>query len=76
MLEYDRIKFIESRDGALAALEFAKICLKIYRSCVLHSRKRGYIKPHFGSTLMYRRKFIISYLSFKRYITNAKISHS
>lgn len=68
MIEYNRIKVIENRDGALAALEYAKTCIKIYRACVLHSRKRGYIKPHFGSTPLYRRKFIISYLSFKRYI--------
>ncbi len=67
MIEYDRIKVIENRHGSLAALEYAKTCIKIYRACVLHSRKRGYIKPHFGSTPLYRRKFIISYLSFKRY---------
>lgn len=76
MIEYDRIKLIESRDGLLAALEFAKTCLKIYRSCVLHSRKRGFNKPHHASTSMYRRGFITSYLSFKEYIENAKISHS
>jgi hypothetical protein len=68
MLEYDRIKSIEDRDGVIAALEFAKTCLKIYRSCVLHSRRRGFNKPHHGSTAAYRRGFINSYLSFKRYI--------
>lgn len=75
MIEYGRIETIENRDGVKAALEFAKTCLKIYRACVLHSRKRGYIKPHFGSTPLYRRKFIISYLSFKEYIANAKINN-
>lgn len=68
-LEFERLSTIEERDGKDAALEFAKTCLKIYRSCVLHSRKRGYIKPHFGSTPLYRRKFIVSYLSFKGYLS-------
>ena len=68
-LEFERLSIIEDRDGKESALKFAKECIKIYRACVLHSRKRGYVRPHFGSTPLYRRKFIISYLSFKRYMS-------
>lgn len=66
--ELDRIKFIENRDGIAAALEFCVITRKVYRQCVLRSRKRGFIMPHHASFPEYRRGFIESYLAFKCYI--------
>ena len=66
--EKTRLKFIEDRDGSDLALNFAYRSMKIYRSAVLHSAKRGVANPHFASTNQFRRKFIESYLGFKRYI--------
>ena len=68
MAESSRLLFIETRDGVTGAKDFALRTLKIYRSAVLHSRKRGFPHPHHASLPQYRREFITSYLSFKHYL--------
>ena len=68
--ETARLSHIEHTQGIVAAKEFASRTIKIYRTCVLQSRKRGHLKPHFASFPEYRSKFIKSYLAFKRYIKN------
>lgn len=67
-MESTRLASIEARDGVAGALEFAKRTMIQYRRAVLNSRKRGKINPSHGSIPEYRRGFIESYLSFKKYI--------
>lgn len=61
-----RIAFLERRDGIDAAKDFAKRTMRQYRKCVLMNGRHGR-KFHFASYGEYRRKFIESYLAFKRY---------
>ena len=77
MSERQRLSFVEQRDGIHGAVDFARQGIKIYRSCVLQSAKRGYgakgsayadRKPHHASFREYRRGFIESYLAFKAYV--------
>ena len=77
MAEESRLAFVEQRDGVQGAMAFARQGVKIYRSCVLQSAKRGYgVKgsayadktPHHASFREYRRGFIESYLAFKSYV--------
>ena len=57
--ERERVMFIYDRDGYDEAIEWAKRTYKIYRSCVLNKR-------HFASKVMYRRRFIESYIDLKK----------
>lgn len=68
MAEEQRLAFVEQRDGVEGAVEFARQGIKIYRTCVLRSMKRGFAKPHHASLPEYRRGFIESYLAWKHYI--------
>ena len=77
MAEEQRLAFVEQRDGVQGAVAFARQGIKIYRSCVLQSARRGYgVKgsayadksPHHASFREYRRGFIDSYLAFKAYV--------
>lgn len=67
-MESKRLAFIETRDGVVGALDFAQRTMVQYRRAVLNSRKRGSTKPSHGSLPEYRKGFIESYLSFKKYI--------
>jgi hypothetical protein len=71
MSEQGRIRFIEQRDGKASAMEFCKRTLTIYRTCLLHSRKRGFDKPHHASFPEYRRRFIESICAFRSYISKS-----
>jgi hypothetical protein len=71
MAEEHRLAFLENRDGKDAAKEFAKRTMRMYRSAVLASRKRGFDKPHHASLPEYRRGFIESYCALKRYVASA-----
>ena len=77
MTETDRLAFVEQRDGIQGAVAFARQGVRIYRSCVLQSARRGYgVKgsayadktPHHASFREYRRGFIESYIAFKAYV--------
>lgn len=68
MCEFDRLTFIEARDGKDAAIEFAQRTLTIYRRSLLQSRKRGFVKPHHASIPEYRQSFIESCIEFKQYL--------
>lgn len=70
--ESERIKFIEDTKGKEEALAFCVRSAKIYKNAVLCSRKRGVSKPHFASTGEFRKRFILSYLSFREYIEENK----
>lgn len=59
--EAQRLALVEQRDGRDAARAFASRSLRIYRQAVLNPR-------HFAATPLYRRRFIESYLEFKRYL--------
>ena len=74
MIEDQRLAFIEKRSGVQSAILFAKQTLKIYRSSVLRSSKRGFDKPHHASFSGYRKTFIQSYLAFKKYVGKHLIS--
>ncbi|MEO8600378.1 MAG: hypothetical protein ABI656_11170 [bacterium] len=61
MDEVSRITFLIDRDGIDSAIEWVRRTLRIYRSSVLN-------RKHFASSHGYRRRFIESYLSFKRWL--------
>lgn len=65
--EFQRIALICARDGLAAAVDFCARTSRIYRDAVLASGRRGHHHAHFASLPEYRRKFIGSYLDFKRF---------
>ncbi len=67
-LEWQRIKFLIERDGLVTALEWCRQTMKIYRSAVLWHGDINQ-KPHHASTRGYKKTFILSYLDFKRFIS-------
>lgn len=60
--EKARIELLVRRDGPVAAIQWVRRTLGIYRRAVLDKR-------HFASTGEYRRAFIESYCQFKRWLT-------
>lgn len=56
-----RIEFLLQRDGAVARLVWVRRTLMIYRRAVLDRR-------HFAHLAEYRRKFVASCLSFRRWL--------
>ncbi len=65
--EKRRIEFLIERDGLEATRAWVARTMKIYRQAVLYKgdiNKRG----HFATTIAFRRKFIESYLSFKKFL--------
>lgn len=64
-----RLAVIVKFEGVKAAVEFAERTMRVYRTAVLTSRKRGCAKPHHASLPEYRRNFIMGYLSFKQFIS-------
>jgi hypothetical protein len=65
-IEYDRLKFVEQRDGKEAAVSFARRTMQIYRSHVLNVK--GWLNND------KRLSFIKSYLHFKHYYLREKIA--
>ena len=67
--ENTRIKFLIERDGLEATREWVARTMQTYRRAVLD---RGDINKHghFASTRAFRRQFIESYLSFKRFLNH------
>ncbi len=67
--EWERIRFLIERDGFEAAQEWCRNTIKIYRTAVLD---RGNInrKPHYASCREFKKNFILSYLDFKKFISN------
>ena len=61
--EASRIEFLLQRDGLAATRIWVLRTLAIYRRSVLD---RG----HFAHTAYYRRKFIVSYLGFRRWLVS------
>jgi hypothetical protein len=59
--ESARIEFLLQRDGAEARLIWVQRTLLIYRRALLN-------RKHFAHLPDYRRKFIASYLSFRRWL--------
>lgn len=59
--ETSRIEFLLQRDGAAATLIWVRRTLAIYRRSALDRR-------HFAHTAEYRRKFVASYLGFRRWL--------
>jgi hypothetical protein len=70
--ERRRIAFLCARDGIAGASEYCERTSRIYRRSVLTSRKRGHLHVHFASLPEYRRRFIASYLDFKRFALSHK----
>jgi hypothetical protein len=64
MSEQARLAFLVQRDGALAAAEWARRTMRIYRRAVL-------APGHFARAPEYRRRFIEAYCEFKRWIAGA-----
>lgn len=61
-VEAQRVLLLTARDGELATRQWVVRTLAIYRRAVLDHR-------HFASTPEYRRRFILSYLSFRRWLS-------
>jgi hypothetical protein len=73
--EWRCIAFLCARDGIAGASEYCERTSRIYCRSVLTSRKRGHIHVHFASLPEYRRRFIASYLDFKRFaLTHKQLS--
>ncbi len=71
--EIDRLNFITQRDGLVAAIEFAKRGIKIYREGVLRSHKRKKFRnldytPSHLSHMPMRSFAIVAYLQYKEFI--------
>lgn len=59
--ETTRIEFLLQRDGVVATLIWVRRTLAIYRRAVLNRR-------HFAHSSEYRRKFVISCVSFRHWL--------
>jgi hypothetical protein len=64
MSERERLAFVAQRDGALAAIEWARRTMRIYRRALL-------APGHFARAPEYRRRFIEAYCEFKHWIAAA-----
>ena len=62
--ELDRLGFVEARDGADAAYDFAERTLNLYRAAL----KRGKDGRRSGYGHAYRRTLVESCLDFRRYL--------
>lgn len=62
-IEAGRVALLVARDGELAARQWVARTLAIYRRAVVDRR-------HFASTPTYRRRYILSYLSFRRWLAS------
>lgn len=71
MSEWDRIYFVQERDGMPAAREFVKRTLAKYAECL---RKKGLngAKPHHASFPQYRRGFVESCVAFRDYLRKTR----
>lgn len=58
--EYQRLQTIQAAQGISAMLAFAQRTYRVYRLCLMQSRKRGWTKPHHASLPEYRSSFIQS----------------
>lgn len=63
MSEEHRIAFLLARDGPEQTIDWVRRTMRIYRRAVLEG-------SHFASTDDWRRKFIMSYCEFKRWLMN------
>lgn len=61
--EASRIEFLLQRDGPVATRIWVRRTLAIYRRSALDRR-------HFAHTAEYRRKFVVSYLDFRRWLAS------
>ncbi|HKR41494.1 MAG TPA: hypothetical protein VJU59_17765 [Paraburkholderia sp.] len=61
MSERARIEFLIERDGLQQATEWVRRTMHIYRRAVLN-------KGHFAHAHPYRRRFIVAYLEFRRWL--------
>lgn len=61
MSDINRIAFIENRDGAQEAADFASQCVRQYRYAVIAGKRK------YGRGFVYRTSYIESYLFFKNY---------
>jgi hypothetical protein len=66
--EHERLSFIIRRDDIHVAVQFAITTMRVYRTQLLHSRKRGFNKPSHASLPEFRKNFIMSILAFKKFI--------
>ncbi len=66
--EQGRIQFLIDRDGKASAIDTIKLYIQWYRMAVLKNGKDG-SNRHFASTRKYRRRFINSYVEFKRFVS-------
>jgi hypothetical protein len=66
MTSQEMFDSITRRTCSYEALDYVIRTMRIYRSAVLTSRKRGYDKPHHASLPEYRKNFIEAYLGYKR----------
>lgn len=60
MSEINRLRFIELRDVVIEAKSFAKRTLKLYRGCLKNTK-------HHARLLLYRKGFVESCLTFRKY---------
>lgn len=67
--ELERIQHYINTHGEDYAMDWIKTTYKVYRSCLMRSRKRGFLKPSHASLPEYRRGFIESCVTFRAYMS-------
>lgn len=70
-VEWNRILFVQERDGMDASREFVKRTYAKYRECLRLDGKRGR-KFHHASLPQYRRGFVESCLTFREYLRKTR----
>ncbi len=65
--EWDRVLFVQERDGMDGAREFVKRTYVTYKECLRQKGRNG-TKRHHASLPQYRRRFIESCLTFREYL--------
>ncbi len=61
MSEHARVEFLIERDGLRQTTAWVRRTMQIYRRAVLS-------KGHFAHSHLYRQRFIVAYLEFKRWL--------
>lgn len=78
-MEQQRLSFLLERDGLKLTYEFARQTMRLYSTCVLRSRKRGFNtmenNPHHASLPKYHASFIQSYCDFKIFLKNNRSTY-
>lgn len=72
MSEWNRILFVQERDGMVAAREFVKRTYAKYKECLRMTGPKHGRKLHHASLPQFRRGFVESCLAFRDYLRKTR----